>query len=909
MDKTLKLEVKRKKKRGRPTFGTYAIAMFWLVIVSGIFLAIPFDVETPYLSVSNMLISNPWASLIRNIHYWSSQFFLILSLIHLYDHFHYKKRIGLNKGIAFRLSIGVLVIFLAMITGFLLKGDSDSEQARQILETLAERVPLIGQALAYSLIGPSASYQLIYVHHIATFTVFIGIIIIEHSKIIWPRNLDFIVSFGAVIIVSYFFSAPLHDNLNPAVKGPWYFVGFQEILHWLKHPVWSLLFFLLLVILIYFVNSGKKKVFYYTKRGLLVFTGFYLILTIIGLFFRGERWEWSYPGKTNYTYSVLQNFKTPRINFTPEFEATEASNSAVIQGRKESCLACHTETTGFSDSHAPNAIGCASCHGGNPFATTKQQSHRNMILIPGNLATAPQSCGTTQCHPEIVERVPTGLMSTLSGMISVDRFVFNEQDNPDILTDVHQLGNSAADEHLKNLCVRCHLGNPKTEYGPINETSRGGGCLACHLNYSQEAEKALAYSHNAKIKAHPAVNLQISNNHCFGCHSRSGRISTNYEGWHETTLEKEEMPDSSNYRLVEGFRVFTKKQEDVHHKLGLECVDCHHSYELMGDGNRYAHQENQQDVSCADCHVHEEPKTIAAENLDNESALIAALRFGNVAGRKFLVTQKHEHALINTYAENDSIFFLKKNTGEKMALTKPASICVRNNAHSKLSCSSCHSSWAPTCIGCHNLYDSEDPSYNMIKNEPQKGGWVELIGTYSAKLPTLGIRKSEENEEIIPVVPGMILTIDKKSYTGNENDPAIFHRLYAPSAPHTTSAKGRSCKSCHNSPLAIGFGEGTLTYHTESNKGKWEFDAFYENDVNDNLPADAWTGFLQNRTGTVSTRSNIFPFTVEQQKTILTVGACLTCHEEDSGIMNASLDDFEQQVKKRSNKCILPEWE
>ena len=99
MENTSKLEVKLKKKKNKTTYGTLAVAMFWLVILSGILLAVPFDVKTPYLSVSNMMVSNPWASLIRNYHYWSSQFFLILSLIHLYDHFHYKKRIGLKPGI------------------------------------------------------------------------------------------------------------------------------------------------------------------------------------------------------------------------------------------------------------------------------------------------------------------------------------------------------------------------------------------------------------------------------------------------------------------------------------------------------------------------------------------------------------------------------------------------------------------------------------------------------------------------------------------------------------------------------------------------------------------------------------------------------------------------------------------
>jgi len=898
-----------KQKKNKTTFGTLAIAMFWLVVLSGVVLAVPFDVTDPYLSVSNIMVLNPWASLLRNFHYWSSQFFLIFSLIHLYDHFHYKSTIGLKVGVSIRLSLSVLIIFLAMITGFLLKGDADSVQARQILQTLAERIPLIGRSLAYSLLGSVESYQLIYVHHIATFTVFIAIAMVEHSRKYWPPAIDFVLSTLGTLIISYLLSAPLHDNLNPAVKGPWYFVGFQEILHWLKHPEWSLLIFLVVLLLVYFANTAKEKVMFRSKRSLLVFTVAYSILTIIGLFFRGENWQWTTPWSEDYKYSVLHNFKTPGIEFSPEFTMEAGINAPVIQGRKESCLACHTEMHGFTDSHSAEAIGCISCHHGNPFATDKEQSHRNMILIPGNLATAPQTCGTTQCHPEIVERIPTGLMATLSGMISVDRFTFNEQNNPDILTSVHELGISPADEHLKNLCVRCHLGNPKTELGPVDEFSRGGGCLACHLNYSPEAEKELAENRGELMKTHPEISLKVSNNHCFGCHSRSGRISTNYEGWQETTLLASEMPDSSNYRLIEDERVFVKEQEDIHHKLGLECIDCHHSYELMGDGTHYAHQEDQQDVQCLDCHIDGTPRTIAAENLDNESAIIAALRFGNISGKQFLVTEKHERALINTFVENDSIWFLTKNFGKKMAMKAPAAQCTQNEAHSDLACSSCHTAWAPTCIGCHNEYDPNELGYNMITNREQTGSWVEYIGEYKAKLPTLGIRKTGGKTEIIPVVPGMIMTTDLHSFTGNEKDKTIFHRLYAPAAPHTTSSKGRSCVSCHNDPLALGYGEGKLEYLVDKGKGKWKFTPRYAADKNDGLPADAWVDFLQTREGKVSTRSNVFPFSVDQQKNILTVGACLTCHDENSSVMQRSLNHYEEVFTKRSPKCILPEWE
>jgi len=908
MECTSKLKHKMDKKKNKRTFGTLAHAMFALVLLSGVLLAIPFDVRTPYLSISGIIVSNPWASFIRNLHFWSSQFFLVLGLVHIYDHFHFKEKIGLKKGMALRLSLGILIIFLAMLTGFLLKGDSDSQQARQILDTLAQRIPLIGKSLAYSLLGSSDSFQLIYVHHIATLTIFITIIMVEHSRKFWPKVSDFIISTVGVSALSYFFTAPLHDNFNPSVKGPWYFVGFQEILHWLSHPEWSLLLFVALIVLIYLVNSGKGKVVLIGKRSLLVFTGFYFILTLIGLFFRGESWKWVSPNAPEYAYSVLNNFKTSRIDFSPEFKLAEAANSPEILGRKESCLACHIESHGFTDSHKPEAIGCFSCHGGNPFAAVKSQAHRKMILIPGNLETSKQTCGTTQCHPDIVERIPTGLMSTLSGMISVDRFVFGEQNNPDDLTNVHQLGNSAADKHLKNLCVNCHLGNPKTEFGPVQETSRGGGCLACHLNYTAEAEKDLPDSQSKKIKTHPSISLQVSNNHCFGCHSRSGRISTNYEGWHETTLEKNQMPDSSNYRLIENERVFVKKQEDVHHQLGMECIDCHHSYELMGDGKHYAHEEEQQDVQCIDCHFTGEPKTITSNNLDNESALIAALRFGSIENKKFLVTGKHNHAIINTSIENDSVFLITKNGMKKMGMKPPAEVCSGNLAHKNITCSACHSSWAPSCIGCHNSYDPNEPGYDMIQNKNMKGSWVEYIGSYNAKQPALGIHLTEKGEEIIPVAPGMVLTIDKKSYTKNEKDSSIFHRMFAPVAPHTTAAKGRTCKSCHNNSEALGFGEGELIYKILNGKGKWEFEPKYENDIHDNLPADAWTGFLKTRTGVISTRKNVFPFKIEKQKKILTVGSCLTCHDDNSKVMIESLNHFDALMKRRSSKCIIPEW-
>jgi hypothetical protein len=504
-------------------------------------------------------------------------------------------------------------------------------------------------------------------------------------------------------------------------------------------------------------------------------------------------------------------------------------------------------------------------------------------------------------------------MATLSGMISVDRFVFNEQDNPDDLTTVNDLGTTPADMHLRNLCVRCHIGNPKTDTGPVLETSRGGGCLACHLNYNETSLKAykahvLNDLDTAYLSFHPSVDINVSNDHCFGCHSRSGRISTNYEGWHETTLNADEIELSDKYRIVEDYRVFRKMEADVHHTGGMDCIDCHNSYELMGDGNFYSHEEQQVNIQCFDCHFNEKQHTVLPNELDQESAIIASLRFQSFGQHEMITTKKMNRPLINTFIQNDSAFLITKNTKLTKFMKPPAGICTQGDAHSTLSCSSCHTGWATSCIGCHNAYEDSEPGYDMLTNEFIKGSWVEYIGEYRAHAPALSYRVDDTIKTAIPVVPGMVLSIDISSYTKSKHDSLIFQRLFAPAAPHTTQTKGRGCKSCHNNPVALGFGQGDLTYTVQGDAGIWTFDPKYKNNPYDGLPEDAWIGFLRERSGNLSTRTDVRPFTIEEQRNILTVGACLTCHEENSQIIFETLDDFEASLKRRTAACIAPDW-
>ena len=112
------------------------------------------------------------------------------------------------------------------------------------------------------------------------------------------------------------------------------------------------------------------------------------------------------------------------------FSANYFSEEYFIRRSFNGCVDCHDEMTGFEPSHSPNVVGCNACHLGNPNTTNKVFAHQNMVLIPGNLSDAKRTCGVTGCHPGIPERIEISLMNTMSGVISVNRFAFEEIDNP-----------------------------------------------------------------------------------------------------------------------------------------------------------------------------------------------------------------------------------------------------------------------------------------------------------------------------------------------------------------------------------------------------------------------------------------------------------------------------------------------
>lgn len=911
-----------------PTCGLLALAAFTLATVTGVLLAIPFDVGAATDSLQLLELSSPASRLLRALHGWSGNLFVLFTLLHVVEQLLAGGEQDLRRGVWLRLTASVPISLFLMLSGFLLKGDAEGVLARQILAGLLEKLPWLGSPASTSLLGGAGDLQLIYVHHAATATIITGVLVVEHARRVWPGVRSFVVLTLVAGILSVLAPPTLHDPLDPDIKGPWYFVGVQEILHWLSRPGWIWLAAAFVLGLFASLPSLPSRWNRRGKRLLWILLLCYGLVSVWALGCRGPGWRIQWPGLGE----GVPGSQTPARTVRPMIARALAADTVPrVLGHREGCLACHSQVTGLSPSHEPSALGCYSCHLGDPFAADADQAHAGMVRVPGNLDTAALSCGQSGCHGAIVTRVRTSLMATGRGMVAVDRFIFGEADSPDGVTPIARLGDSAADLHLKGLCINCHLGTLKPIPAPINEDSRGGGCTACHLGYAKEGKGRFSRktgrdpNKNAQAFVHPSLTVQVTDDHCFGCHSRSGRISLNYAGWSETLLEDKEIEGKTpgKYRVLQDGRVLQQQKDDIHHQQGMACVDCHTSREAMGDGKQHKHQEQAVEVSCEDCHPRSSPSTATWAELDPETRAIITLRQGRPAEERFVLSRRTGKPLLNVLLDSAGQVKVRSKLGKRTWQPKrPVSLCGEGvSGHERLTCQSCHSAWAPQCVSCHTQYTKDGQTADPLTNKKLAGRFVEYQGEPRAEPPALGVRhgSSAGKDRVEPFVPGMIITLNtpNKGQVPAGPPPAsadklvdgssIFHRLYAPVAPHTSTHKGRSCASCHNEPLALGLGRGKLELvGADGEAVSWKFTPAFEITPRDGLPADAWTGFGQGRQGLAATRTDARPFNPQEQHRILRVGACITCHDPTDAKHSGIYRDFQRSLKRVSPRCLVP---
>lgn len=540
-------------------------------------------------------------------------------------------------------------------------------------------------------------------------------------------------------------------------------------------------------------------------------------------------------------------------------------DSAAPGVTREGCLECHDEAREGPGGLHSLLADCEACHLGDPSAHEADRAHFGLEREPGALDTAARTCGRGGCHPSQLTRVQGSLMATTRGLIAVDRWAFGELSTPtstqtaqDVLTHPHP---SPAQDHLRRLCLGCHLGTRKHNRDDML-AGTASGCSACHSAPRPHAEAP-----------HPAIDRAPPDQRCFGCHSRSARISLSYQGWHEVRGAQLEAC-AEPIRLTDG-RDVCQTRDDVHHAAGLACVDCHLHTEVMGDGVPYAHEEEQVELRCQSCHGPAQGlETTWGEVQDGTSQRLLALNGKSPAPDRPARTGRRGTPLWNL-EETDEGWSLssKLGAGRFKVTATPADAQHTLRGHERLECSTCHSAWAPRCPTCHTSYDPAGQQWDFGRAELSAGRWVEDAEAYFARPPTLAQRA----DRIVTAAPGMIATLDARATGG----PVHQTRWFAAFDPHTTVRKGRTCVGCHLNPVALGLGEGTLKLRPRPR--------FLP--ASPGAPAGpgpgGWQALFQSPPSP-GTRPQVRGLSPESQWRALRVAACLPCHpnEKDSIFSN-----------------------
>jgi hypothetical protein len=556
------------------------------------------------------------------------------------------------------------------------------------------------------------------------------------------------------------------------------------------------------------------------------------------------------------------------------------------------CLSCHKGLEQASALHTS----CVACHGGNPKEKNKESSHRSMFgpKNPADPRFWDQTCGN--CHPYQLARVKGNLMHTNTGMIkniqatwegasgalygTRAEAVFDAAGKPLVIKSVAELDNISGELYRK-FCSLCHVG---IESNRSYSACHGSGCAACHFPYNNtatyEGNDSTVKGKRPYSAEHKLVPLP-DNRVCFRCHNRSGRIALSYQGLNDGNNAMVPTCDGMpGPMLISGGRNVIRITADIHYAKGMDCIDCHTSRDVMGDGYAYENMHYQTEISCEDCHgsATQRPKAEAITR-ENEETVRESKSYQRQMrpGMKMVLTAKGRK-YANVFYEDEKICVLGKRSGkvyESKVITGRPEHTI--SGHERMECYACHSRTVVQCYGCHTRYDQSRSGPDFVKGLKTPGVFTETED-YRRLYPfPLAVN---QRGKISPVTPGcqtFVTVVDQRGRTVKREYVSEYRGKkqlrFAPFYSHNTGSKAVGCAECHGNPAFLGFGQHVV----EGNS----ITATLVCETSQDKPLD---GFLTMKMGNVKafsaiTRQNSRPLNGEEIKNVLAVNLCIVCHD------------------------------
>ncbi len=269
--------------------------------------------------------------------------------------------------------------------------------------------------------------------------------------------------------------------------------------------------------------------------------------------------------------------------------------------------------------------------------------------------------------------------------------------------------------------------------------------------------------------------------------------------------------------------------KDIHLEKGMHCIDCHFEQDSHGNGKLYGETRNAIEVDCVDCHG-----TIQQRAMLRTSGIAAPVggtllerlrtpwgerRFYWDGDRLFQRSMLEKDQQWEVVQVIDSITPGNAHYNEKSRLAKTiqkdGSTWGSTNAdssqlaheNSRMTCYSCHSSWAPTCYGCH-LPMTANQKMPMLHNEGlTTRNWTSYnFQVLRDDVYSLAIDGTVTGHRVAPVRSACAVLVSSQ----NNNRDWIYYQQQTISAegfsgqafstfvPHTVRAtETKGCTDCH----------------------------------------------------------------------------------------------------------------
>lgn len=266
-------------------WGARSMVALYVSLVSGVVVSLQYDSAHPYYSASSLDILAPFGLFWRSLHFFSSQVFFILAVVHLVAIVGDRSRAQMATNRWLPLALSMVAALLLLFTGYILRGDATGSSAGMIAENIVLALPLGGSFLdsfLFSMIDEGM--KRVYANHL----VGLGLIWlalawdhIRRYRVNWRQHPVLVLS---LLAWSAVVSAPMEPERLGVfhINGPWFFVGLQELLRYAP-PFWAgVVWPATLVAAIALLQKEEDGVALRARWYCLVWLVIYAILTAIG---------------------------------------------------------------------------------------------------------------------------------------------------------------------------------------------------------------------------------------------------------------------------------------------------------------------------------------------------------------------------------------------------------------------------------------------------------------------------------------------------------------------------------------------------------------------------------------------------------------------------------------------------